>query len=74
MVFWLFNSALEMGLTRSARAHSASPKMATISELRTYCRPTNPLLAIDGIRVKNVEVFIGDGFAAIALKHWHAHC
>jgi hypothetical protein len=57
-----------MGLTRYAHAHSESPKMATISELRTNCRATDPLLAIDGIRVKNVEVFIGDGFAAVAFK------
>ncbi|MPW20896.1 hypothetical protein GCT13_29515 [Paraburkholderia sp. CNPSo 3157] len=74
MVFWLFYSALETGFTHVVRAHSGSPKMATISELRTNCRATDPLLAIDGIRVKNVEIFIADSFAAIALKHWHAHC
>jgi hypothetical protein len=43
-------------LPRCARRRPGEPKMATISELRTDCRPAAPLLAIDGISLKNVVI------------------
>jgi hypothetical protein len=45
-------------LARGARRRPGEPKMATISELRTDCRPAGPLLAIDGISLKNVVILI----------------
>jgi hypothetical protein len=47
-------------LARCARRRPGEPKMATISELRTDCRPAGPVLAIDGINLKNVVILFAN--------------